>query len=371
MANAQSGLPTSATSGSSTQCWRPSLVTMRLPICLLAYFCACLAGCGRDRDSPQTEVAPAGNELGTTTEPTSPPPESLEYVSNSIGMKLVRIPAGTFLMGASSSEAESGEDERPQHRVRISKPFHLSIYEVTQGEFLRVMGKQPSFFSSTGPGKGRVKGMNTDRFPAEQITWNDAVEFCRRLSALDDEKQAGRVYRLPSEAEWEYACRAGSQTPFYFGNKISSRQANFNGKFPYDDEQGPFLARTAIVGSYAPNAFGIYDMHGNVVEWCADRYDRGYYKNSPEIDPRGPATGTERVIRGGDWYSDARDCRAAFRYADIPDGVFYVLGFRVVMTYDDPPLAADKTVGPARDATRVDTAPISPTASDTTKAPSA
>jgi formylglycine-generating enzyme required for sulfatase activity/outer membrane protein assembly factor BamB len=262
-------------------------------------------------------------------------------LTNSIGMKLALIPAGEFLMGSGDSEAGARDDERPRHRVRITRPFYLGVHEVTQDEYTRVMGSNPSFFAPTGPGQGKVAGLNTGRFPVEQVRWPDAVEFCRRLSELPEEKKAGRAYRLPTEAEWEYACRSGTATAFAFGNSLSSRQANFNGLFPFGDApRGPFLARTSEGGSYRPNAWGLYDMHGNVWEWCSDWFGKDYYKESPRDDPTGPARGSVRVIRGGEWYGDGRDCRSAFRYADLPTGIFYVLGLRVAMT---PPGQAPPT----------------------------
>ncbi len=267
-------------------------------------------------------------------------------LTNAIGMKLVLIPAGEFLMGSPDSDKDALPDEKPQQCVRITKPFYMGVYEVTQEEYEKVMGVKGSFFSPAGPGKDKVKGLDTRRFPAEQVRWHDAVEFCRRLSALAAEKKAGRVYRLPTEAEWEYACRAGTKTAFHFGNSLSSRQANFNGNHPHGGAvKGPFLVRTTEVGSYPANAFGLYDMHGNVWEWCADWYGVGYYKNSPVDDPPGPKTGSARVIRGGEWYADGRDCRSAFRYADLPDGTFYVMGFRVVMQMGGPPPDSTDPVG--------------------------
>ena len=252
-------------------------------------------------------------------------------VTNSIGLKLTRISAGEFPMGSADSDPDAREDEKPQHRVRISKPFYMGVYEVTQAEFKMIMESNPSSFTRDGLLKNASEDLNCARLPIDNVTWYAAVEFCRRLSNLPAEKEAGRIYRLPTEAEWEYACRAGTTTAFHFGRSLSSSQANFNGAHPFGDaRQGPFLNRTAIVGSYEPNAFGLYDMHGNLNEWCLDRFDRDSYSKSPAKDPRGPETGTSRVIRGGDWYSDGRDCRSAFRYADIPDGRFYALGMRVV-----------------------------------------
>lgn len=287
---------------------------------------------------------PAVNK--TPAEPSS----DSAVVVNSIGMKLRRIAAGRFWMGSRDDDPDAREDEKPRHRVTISRPFYLGVYEVTQDEWARVLGQRKSFFRPDGAGADKVGKQDTGRFPAEQVTWVDAVAFCRRLTALPAEKKAGRSYRLPSEAEWEYAARAGTQTAFAFGDRLSSRQANFNGRYPFGGAaKGPFLSRTTRVGSYAPNAFGLFDMHGNVWEWCGDRYGRTYYRTSPAKDPTGPASGSRRVIRGGDWYSDGRDCRSAFRYADVPDGTFYALGLRVVMVKGDarpvlapPPQAAKR-----------------------------
>jgi formylglycine-generating enzyme required for sulfatase activity/outer membrane protein assembly factor BamB len=242
-------------------------------------------------------------------------------------------------MGSKDTDEDAREDEKPRHRVRITKPFAIGMYEVTQGEYERVMGVNPSFFSSRFLGKDKTAKHDASRFPVEQVSWHDAVELCRRLSALPAEKQAGRVYRLPTEAEWEYASRAGTTTTFHYGNALTSTLANLNGNEPYGGApKGPYLLRTTAVGSYQPNAFGLYDMHGNVWEWCQDWYGANYYKESPIDDPPGPRSGSARVIRGGDWRSDGRDCRAGFRHADMPAGRSFVTGFRVVMTTAGPAL---------------------------------
>src|SRR5262249_52025779 len=155
-----------------------------------------------------------------------------------------------------------------------------------------VMGKNPSHFSAAGGGKERVKGMDTKKLPVERVSWDDAVEFCRRLSALPEEEKAGRVYRLPTEAEAEYACRAGTRRAFHYGDKLSSKQANFDGQYAYGGaEKGEYLGRPVAVNSkgYEPNEFGLYHMHGNVWEWCLDLYDKDYYASGEnEADPRGP-----------------------------------------------------------------------------------
>ena len=233
--------------------------------------------------------------------------------TNTIGMKFKLIPTGEFLMGSPESEDDRLSAEGPQHRVRITKPFYLGVYEVTQAQYETVMGENPSRFEG-----GTV--------PVEQVTWEEAVEFCRKLSARD-----GRRYRLPTEAEWEYACRAGTTTPFAFGKTLSSRtDANFDGDSTYGgSEKGPDLEATAPVGSYRANALGLYDMHGNVYEWCADWYDSDYYENSPTDDPTGPTAGSYRVFRGGGWTFFPGYCRSASRYGISPGHRYGSLGFRV------------------------------------------
>jgi formylglycine-generating enzyme required for sulfatase activity len=256
--------------------------------------------------------------------------DAAKEITNSLGMKLVLIPAGQFVMGSPATEAEreAGED---QHEVAIARPFYLGVYTVTQGQFQNVMGKNPSFFNPKNGG--------SPDHPAEQVRWGDARQFCARLSALPEEKQAGRAYRLPSEAEWEYACRAGTTTPFNVGDALSSTQANFNGNFPFGAaEKGPFLGRPARVGSYAPNAWGLYDMHGNVYEWCNDWYDPDYYKKSPRDNPKGPEKGVVVtgfgdncyvVVRGGCWLDEGRACRSARRFRLQQSEPYRWTGFRV------------------------------------------
>jgi formylglycine-generating enzyme required for sulfatase activity len=255
-----------------------------------------------------------------------------KIITNSIGMKLAPIPAGKFQMGSPADEAERDQGEI-QHEVTITKSFYIGVYEVTQREFDQVMPtnvKRGSIFNQN-------RGGGPDH-PAENVTWKQAGEFCKNLT-IGEEMRLGRRYRLPTEAEWEYACRAGTTTPFHFGNSLSSKQANFNGKFPFGKaEQGPYLRMTAKIGSYPANAWGLHDMHGNVWEWCADYHDKDYYRNSPKEDPKGPEKGVVstdyvdyfRVIRGGSWLDDAQGCRSAYRYRAMPEEPNRLIGFRVV-----------------------------------------
>ena len=256
-------------------------------------------------------------------------------VTNSVGMKLVLVPAGEFMMGSPGSEPERDSDET-QHRVRITKPFYLGVTEVTQEQYERVMGANPSKFSRSGEYSERVSGQETSRFPVETVSWEDAVEFCRKLSALSAEQSAGRVYRLPTEAEWEFACRAGTMTPYHFGTQLNGREANCDGNYPYGTTtKGTYLKRPATVGSYGANGFGLYDMHGNVWEWCSDWRDSAYYANSPVDDPTGPTSGSYRVFRGGCWIFSAGFCRSAFRGGSTPVLRYYSLGFRLASSSVD------------------------------------
>jgi len=245
-------------------------------------------------------------------------------------MKLVRIPRGKFLMGSLNSE-EGRLPEETQHEVEITQPYYLAACPVTQQEYQQVMGTNPSWFSTEGGGKASVLGLDTTRFPVESVSWEEAEEFCRRLAALPAEKQAGRTYRLPTEAEWEYACRAGTTTPFSYGPSLSSSFANFDGNNPYRTERGPYLARTAEVGSYQANGWDFSDMHGNVRQWCADVYSRDYYTRSPAQDPRNDAKGDQdvRVVRGGSWYVSGSSCRSASRSRSPAGARSREIGFRV------------------------------------------
>lgn len=247
---------------------------------------------------------------------------------NSIGMRLNCLPAGAFLMGSPEDEKKRNDDEF-LHAVRITRPFLLGAYPVTQGEFEKVMGSNPSYFSSAGAGNDKMQGLDAARFPVENVSWEEAEEFCRKLSAHE-----GQEYRLPTEAEWEYAARASTNTVFHFGDSLVGNEANCICRSPYGtSDKGKYLGRTTPVGSFAPNAFDLYDMHGNVWEWCHDWYDENSNRDSPPEDPAGPLYGGPwRVARGGNWRLPAACCRAAFRNAFEPDTRDSGLGFRVALS---------------------------------------
>lgn len=234
-------------------------------------------------------------------------------------LELIWIEPGEFLMGSPGDEAERSSGEL-QHPVTISRGFYLGKYAVTQELYQKVMGKNPSRFTDQG-----------EQAPVECVSWDDAMAFCERLTQQERENGTlpkGYVYTLPSEAQWEYACRAGTTTPFHFGESLCSDQANFDGNYPYGGaEKGPNLERKCPVGSYEANAWGLYDMHGNVWEWCYDWY--GDYASEDVTDPLGPVDGASRVLRGGGWDSRALQCRAAFRGWTQPASRYYDLGFRV------------------------------------------
>jgi formylglycine-generating enzyme required for sulfatase activity/tRNA A-37 threonylcarbamoyl transferase component Bud32 len=255
-------------------------------------------------------------------------------IVNSIGMKFVLIPAGTFLMGSPEGEEGHSTDEGPQHEVEITRPFYLGVYPVTQAQWRALMGNTPSYFCASGGGEDEVRGMDTDDSPVEQVSWEDVAAFLNALASLEEERERGRKYRLPTEAEWEYSCRGGarSYSAFHFGISLSSTEANFDGNHPHGGAaRGPYLERTCMVGSYRPNGFGLYDMHGNVFEWCADWYDADYYHRSPEYDPPGPAEGSGRVIRGGCWGISGSFCRSASRYRYAPGSRRSIVGFRAAL----------------------------------------
>jgi formylglycine-generating enzyme required for sulfatase activity len=268
----------------------------------------------------------------------SPLPKALELdLGDSVTMKMTRIESGKFRMGSPPDEAKRGDDER-QHEAVIAKPYAIGVFPVTQAQYRQVMGTRPSRFSPKGRARDKVVGLNTDDFPVENVTWDDARDFCRIVSLLPAVRDKGWVVDLPTEAEWEYACRAGTETAFHTGNSLSSHQANFNGDVANiygGAARGPFLGRTTKVGSYPPNAWGLYDMHGNVLQWCKDRYDANYQFADNQAT-------SDRVARGGVLFFFAMDCRSARRFhfdptlrvsalAQNPTRGGPPIGFRVVV----------------------------------------
>jgi uncharacterized protein (TIGR02996 family) len=252
-------------------------------------------------------------------------------VVNAGGMRLALIPPGVFWMGSPLDEVGRYEDE-PRHEVEITRAFYLGVFPVTQAEYLRVMGSNPARFTAVGSQAALVPGLETNCFPVESVNWPEAVAFCAALSELPAEKAAGRVYRLPTEAEWEYACRGGasSMAPFAFGQKLTPALANFSP----DQTAGPpadppALGRLTTVGQYLPNAFGLYDLHGQVWEWCHDWYGEEYFEESPRQDPCGPPSGERRHARGGPWDQVQRRCRSADRSSFDPDLRDEDIGIRV------------------------------------------
>jgi formylglycine-generating enzyme required for sulfatase activity len=262
----------------------------------------------------------------TVTRPIPAPTKLLDKeiavdLGGGVKLEMVLIPAGDFLMGSPDSDKDAMGDERPQHRVRITKPFYLGKYEVTQEQWEEVMGSNPSRFK--GP-----------KNPVEQVSWEDCQVFLKKLSERSRHPHPGPLpegegdFQLPTEAQWEYACRAGSVTRYCFGDDES-----LLGEYAwYDGNSG---SKTHPDGEKKPNAWGLYDMHGNVWEWCADWYDSGYYANPRVDDPTGPTSGSNRVLRGGSWFSPARLCRSALRYSLAPGLRLYSLGLRASLILAD------------------------------------
>ncbi|HEX3659698.1 MAG TPA: formylglycine-generating enzyme family protein [Pirellulales bacterium] len=340
-------------------------------------FALCCAFTGQ---AVAADISKREKSKGTDTRPKASDVH-VQTTVNSIGMKLALVPAGEFMMGAEEdridllnefpySQMKWIEDELPQHRVRITKPFYMGQYEVTLGQFLifyHSAGYKAEVERSGKPSWGYKDGrlVESTSFrpwapgweisyddPAIFISWNDAVAFCKWLS-----NKEGKTYRLPTEAEWEYACRAGTNSRYSFGNDPqelvyhanSSDQdrkalspkaviATLGGKdnkqsatipFPYISRRDGY-AWTSPVGKFRPNAFGLHDMQGNAFEWCLDRYDAHYYEHSPDNDPQGPATGSMRVLRGGAFNYNPVALRCADRNSDDPSHCDCSHGFRVV-----------------------------------------
>ncbi|MFO0819452.1 MAG: SUMF1/EgtB/PvdO family nonheme iron enzyme [Pirellulales bacterium] len=232
----------------------------------------------------------------------TPPPSPSRVgmvLENSVGMKFAYVPPGEFLFGSRNEDRQ--EEDLKQARVRIAQGFYLGVFEVTQREYQRVTGENPSYFSPTGAGRNVVAGKATDLWPADSVSREMADQFCRKLSEVEEERKAGRIYRLPQEQEWEYACRAGTTSRFHCGERLTAEDAHFS-------RQG--VASTSPVGTRKPNPWGLHDMHGNVQEWCVDR--------------------DTFVLRGGSWRGGAEECRSASRFVPDPPKRAVTDGFRVL-----------------------------------------
>jgi len=264
-------------------------------------------GCSSKPEPSQGKTGQAAEKsvsIAPSSSQAEPPKELTFDLGGGVTMKLVLIPAGKFMMGSPESEKGREAKEGPQHEVTLSKPFYMGVTEATQAQYQAVMGANPS----------QVKGETN---PVDQVSWNDATEFCKKLS-----EKTRRAVRLPTEAEWEYACRAGSKTRFCFGDA----EEGFEDYGWYGANSGN---TTHPVGQKKPNAWGLYDMHGNVWEWCSDWY--GEYAAGQAADPTGPAKGEDRVLRGGCWGDGPQACRLARRNWSGPDGRYGNFGLRVVV----------------------------------------
>jgi formylglycine-generating enzyme required for sulfatase activity len=260
------------------------------------------------------EVSQATIQQKQTADKAGLPLEKKIDISSEANMVLVFIPAGEFEMGSPMDELKRDDDEG-QHRIKLTKPFYMGKFEVTQLQYREIMSENPSKFGG-------------DNLPVENVSWYEAARFLKKLS-----DKTGKKFRLPTEAEWEYACRAGTKTAFNTGTTIDSDFANYEATTPYADGIiGKDLKCTSKVGSYPPNAFGLYDMHGNVWEWCSDFYDSEYYKVTPTVDPQGPQVNKgDKVMRGGAWNERPNKCRSADRNNRGPKTNQPIIGFRVVM----------------------------------------
>jgi formylglycine-generating enzyme required for sulfatase activity len=282
---------------------------------------------------PDAEVQEA---IRLMQQPVPPPTaEAPQEFTNSIGMKFKFISAGETVFGSAESPEEIAQafdfaparyyaNEKPQQAVQIENAFYIGVTEVTQSQFELVMGWNPSDMAATGQGRLNVEGIDTSEFPVENVTWEEAAVFCKRLS-----QKEGLHYRLPTEVQWEHSCRAGNTTRYHFGD-----DPGLLGQYAWYDNNSQF--RTHPVGSKQPNPFGLYDMHGNVEEWCLDLATEDDYRKAPRNDLTIPDQITARQFRGGGWNAHAAYCRCARRCwmgAEIGDSF---LGFRVVLACAPP-----------------------------------
>ena len=250
-------------------------------------------------------VAALASHLPIQAQDKTPPKD----FTNSLGMKFVWIPPGNFTMGSPTKELQRQPNET-QHKVTLTKGYYMGVYTVTQEQWKEIMGNDPSTF------KGEKN------LPVEKVSWDDCQEFIKKLRKKDK-----KPYRLPSEAEWEYSCRAGTTTPFFFGETIFTDQANYNGEVYGKGKKGVKRGNTTPVDTFPANAWGLHDMSGNVFQWCQDWY--GEYPQKDLVDPQGPENGEQRVLRGGSWLYNPVDCRSAYRHWLEPGHRNDFIGFRL------------------------------------------
>jgi len=250
-------------------------------------------------------------EMTASSQPSEP--EIPARLSNSIGMEFIYIPPGTFMMGSLPDEVGRYDDRETCHQVTLTSGFYMQTTEVTQKQWATVMKTNPSFFINCG-----------EDCPAEQVSWNDVRQFIWKLN----QSERLNKYSLPTEAQWEYACRAGNGSRFNWGNDPDCSEANYGASFIHHECKGINPGKPVKTASFSPNGLGLYDMHGNVAEWCMDRFDSYPSKNA--VDPAGSYSGAERVFRGGSWGVGSRYCRSANRDSGSPDMRTGELGFRLI-----------------------------------------
>ena len=310
-----------------------NVVKAMLVLGIISFWFGATPGFGKKRHSPKEVASPVSqvnDEKAVAGEPGPDPNlEKSVDLGNGVTMEFVLIPAGSFYMGSPSSEKGRAGDEGPVRRVQITKPFYMGKYEVTQVQWKAVMGATVRQQRTKAAPGLPLYGVGSD-YPIYWVSWDEAIAFCNKL---------GSGFRLPTEAEWEYACRAGSDTRFHYGDDPNCSQLgqyawyednSVNAElawYEYEDDRG----RTAHhVGRKKPNAWGLYDTHGNLAEWCAD-WRANSYKNMTNVDPTGPSNGKSRVIRGGGWHEAPERCRSAVRFFAPPDHGHAFIGFRIVL----------------------------------------
>ncbi|MGB3975072.1 MAG: formylglycine-generating enzyme family protein [bacterium] len=280
-------------------------ITKWIMFCLPLTVLSTIVGCAGGMQAHRT--------IAKNWENPQPGKEVKIKIDDTISLEMVFVPSGTFQMGSPKTDRIRRDDEKLVHAVELDG-FWMGKFEITQAQYEAITGKNPS----------KYKGKN---LPVEKVTWNDAVEFCKLLS-----EKTELSFTLPTEAQWEYACRAGSTTVFAFGDCLEASDANFDGTYPLRTcPKGDYLMQTWDVGSGKPNAWGLYDMHGNVWEWCLDWYAKEYSTDASSRNPTGPIEGENRVFRGGCWNSDAGNCRSAARFSALPTASGEIVGFRVAL----------------------------------------